>query len=222
MQYSSDGHLLTSACCKHYVANSMDGTAERDGEVEDRQHVDSNITLQDLMDSYMPSFQACVERGKVSGLMCSYNSVNGVPSCANDWLLNDVARGEWGLDGYVTADCDADADVVYSHRYHNDTPTQGVRDVLKAGTDVDCGTFVTDNAQATLDQHLIQWSDVDARLANLWRVRMRLGHFDPVGPLQSDYSIAKDVCSKKGVDLSMEGLIQSAVLLKNVDNTLPF
>ena len=58
-----------------------------------------------------------VERGKVSGLMCSYNSVNGVPSCANDWLLNDVARGEWGLDGYVTADCDADADVVYSHRY---------------------------------------------------------------------------------------------------------
>jgi len=59
MQYSSDGHLLTSACCKHYVANSMDGTAERDGEVEDRQHVDSNITLQDLMDSYMPSFQAC-------------------------------------------------------------------------------------------------------------------------------------------------------------------
>lgn len=109
-----------------------------------------------------------------------------------------------------------------THRYHNDTPTQGVRDVLKAGTDVDCGTFVTDNAQATLDQHLIQWSDVDARLANLWRVRMRLGHFDPVGPLQSDYSIAKDVCSKKGVDLSMEGLIQSAVLLKNVDNTLPF
>ena len=53
----------------------------------------------------------------MSGLMCSYNSVNGVPSCANDWLLNDVARGEWGLDGYVTADCDADADVVNTHPF---------------------------------------------------------------------------------------------------------
>ena len=221
MQYSSDGHLLSSACCKHYVANEMDGTAERDGEVEDRQHVDSNVTLQDLLDSYMPPFQACVERGKVSGLMCSYNSVNGVPSCANKWLLADVARGEWGLDGYVTADCDADADVVYSHHYRNDTAAEGVRDVLNAGTDVDCGNFVSANVQAALDQGLVTWADVDARLANLWRVRMRLGHFDPVGPLQRDYTIRKDVCSKEGVALSMEGLIQSAALLKNIDQTLP-
>jgi pre-mRNA-splicing factor SYF2/beta-D-xylosidase 4 len=72
MQHSDDGHLLTSACCKHYVANEMDGTAERDGEVEDRQRVDSNVTLQDLLDSYMVPFQACVEKGQVSGLMCSY------------------------------------------------------------------------------------------------------------------------------------------------------
>ena len=42
----------------------------------------------------MVPFQACVEKGKVSGLMCSYNSVNGVPSCANDWLLTETARNE--------------------------------------------------------------------------------------------------------------------------------
>ena len=47
----------------------------------------------------MAPFQACVEKGKVSGLMCSYNSVNGVPSCANNWLLDTVARKEWGFDG---------------------------------------------------------------------------------------------------------------------------
>jgi len=47
--------------------------------------------------------QACVERGRVSGLMCSYNAVNGVPSCANDWLLDDVARRQWGFDGCVLA-----------------------------------------------------------------------------------------------------------------------
>ena len=44
----------------------------------------------------MPPFQACVERGRVSGLMCSYNALNGVPACANEWLLSTVARGEWG------------------------------------------------------------------------------------------------------------------------------
>jgi hypothetical protein len=59
--------------------------------------------------------------------------VNGVPSCANDWLLQDVARDEWGFDGYVTSDCDADNDVVFSHHY-TDIPEQGVQDVLRAGT----------------------------------------------------------------------------------------
>ena len=47
----------------------------------------------------MPGFQACVEKGRVSGLMCSYNAVNGVHSCANSWLLKDVARESWGFDG---------------------------------------------------------------------------------------------------------------------------
>ena len=41
---------------------------------------------QDLVDSYMYPFQVCVEKGQVTSLMCSYNSVNGVPSCANGEL----------------------------------------------------------------------------------------------------------------------------------------
>ena len=69
---------------------------------------------QDLVDSYLPSFQTCVEEGKVSGIMCSYNAVNGVPSCANDWLLGTLLRDSWQFDGYVTSDCDADSDVFNS------------------------------------------------------------------------------------------------------------
>lgn len=73
--------------------------------------------MQDLVDSYMRPFQACVEKGKVSSLMCSYNAVNGVPSCANDWLLKTIARENWGFDGYITSDCDADEDVYDKHHY---------------------------------------------------------------------------------------------------------
>lgn len=73
--------------------------------------------------------------------MCSYNAVNGVPSCANDYLLQTVLRGAWAFDGYVTSDCDADADVFNSHKY-TATKEEAVRDVLRAGTDVDCGGFV--------------------------------------------------------------------------------
>jgi hypothetical protein len=45
--------------------------------------------------------QACVEVGKVSGLMCSYNAVNGVPSVSSAPNLlytthnDDGTRGGW-------------------------------------------------------------------------------------------------------------------------------
>lgn len=74
-------------------------------------------------------FQTCVEKGRVSGLMCSYNAVNGVPSCANDWLQNTIARGEWQFDGYITSDCDADDDVYSAHHYTK-TPEEAVRGIF--------------------------------------------------------------------------------------------
>jgi len=63
--------------------------------------------------------------------MCSYNAINGVPSCANDWLLNQVARKDWGFDGYITSDCDADSDVFNQHHYYK-TAEETVAGVLKA------------------------------------------------------------------------------------------
>ena len=211
-------HIMASACCKHYAANSMDGTTQN-GIRHDRNHFDAHISQQDLVDSYLLPFQSCVEMGRVSGLMCSYNAINGVPSCANAWLLDEVARGDWGFDGYVTSDCDADADVVFSHHYHNDTAPQGVRDVLTAGTDSDCGGFVTSNVQAALDAKLVTEADIDERIAKLFRVRMRLGHFDPDTAL-SDLGPAS-ICSDYAIALSQDGATQSAALLKNAGGALP-
>ena len=49
-----------------------------------------------------------------------------MPSCANDWLLQTVARDNWNFDGYITSDCDADADVFRSHHF-TQTPEEAVR-----------------------------------------------------------------------------------------------
>ena len=95
----------------------MESTKEPDGESWTRHTIDATIPMQDLIDSYMVPFQSCVEKGKVTSLMCSCasasplrsprrslfslaevprvpadNAVNGNPSCANEWLLKDVAR----------------------------------------------------------------------------------------------------------------------------------
>jgi len=151
--------------------------------------------------------------------MCSYNSVNGVPSCANDWLLKTVARESWNFDGAIVSDCDADSDVFNTHHFTN-TPEESVRDVLRAGTDVDCGTFVTDKAASALAKGLITESDLDERLRQQFRLRMRLGHFDPPSPL--DAIMPEDVvCTDHAKRLAMDGAAQGATLLKNENKTLP-
>ena len=61
------------------------------------------------------------------------------------------------------------------------TPEDAVRDVLRAGTDIDCGNFNTSNAQSALDKNVITEKDLDDRLRMQFKVRMRLSHFDPIG-----------------------------------------
>jgi len=57
--------LQASTCCKHFVANELEASNGTD-----RYHVDVFVPQQDLVDSYLPSFQTCVEEGQASGIMC--------------------------------------------------------------------------------------------------------------------------------------------------------
>ena len=74
--------------------------------------------------------------------------MNGQPSCANEWLLKDVLRDAWAFDGYVTSDCDAEGDGAMRSKYPN--ASIAVAAILRAGTDVDCGSFMAKNARAAL------------------------------------------------------------------------
>ncbi len=83
--------------------------------------------------------------------MGAYNKVNGIPACANDWLLNDVLRKEWGFEGFVVSDCGAISDIVHTHKYETD-PEKAVALALKAGCDMECETCETE--QFLYDKYL--------------------------------------------------------------------
>ncbi len=144
--------------------------------------------------------------------------MNGVPSCANDWLLRDLLRDSWSFQGYVTSDCDADSDVYNSHHY-TATPEEAVQVVLRAGTDVDCGGFVSQYAQSALTQGVIVEADIDTVLLRLFLVRLRLGQFDP--PPALNKIGAESVCNAYARELARDGVRQSVVLLKNAAGALP-
>mgnify|MGYP000343610470 CR=1 FL=1 len=80
---------------------------------------DAAVSEHDLVEYYWPPFRAAAQRANVAAVMCSYNAVNGVPSCANSFLMNTVARGQWGFDGAITSDCAAVSDIPQNHHYTN-------------------------------------------------------------------------------------------------------
>jgi xylan 1,4-beta-xylosidase len=57
------------------------------------------VSQQDLDDTFQPPFKSCVIDGNVASVMCSYNQVNGKPTCADKDLLSGVIRGDWKLNG---------------------------------------------------------------------------------------------------------------------------
>ena len=150
--------------------------------------------------------------------MCSYNAVNGVPTCANPWLLETVARNAWGFDGYITSDCDAVANVVAPHGYVK-TAEEAVAVTLKAGMDVDCSYFVGQHGAKALAMGLINETLIDSHLKALFKVRMRLQHFDPPGPLQTIPTSA--ICTEETAAIARAGVVQGGALYKNFNKTLP-
>ncbi|KAJ4835776.1 hypothetical protein Tsubulata_049596 [Turnera subulata] len=90
--------LKVSSCCKHYAAYDVDNWK---GVV--RETFDARVREQDMVETFLRPFEMCIKEGDVSSIMCSYNRVNGIPTCADPKLLNQTIRGVWDLHGYVEA-----------------------------------------------------------------------------------------------------------------------
>lgn len=80
---------------KHFAANNQESY---------RMGGDSLVDERTLREIYLRPFEIAVTKGKPQTVMCSYNRINGVFSCENEWLLTKVLRDDWGFDGYVVTD----------------------------------------------------------------------------------------------------------------------
>ncbi|XP_056167228.1 probable beta-D-xylosidase 7 [Syzygium oleosum] len=209
-------NLQASACCKHLTAYDLDNWKG-----VNRFVFDARVMAQDMADTFQPPFQRCIQDGKASGIMCSYNHVNGIPNCPDYNLLSNTARRQWSFHGYITSDCDAVA-IIYESQGYAKTPEDAVADVLKAGMDVNCGTYLQNHTKSAVEQTKVTVSEIDRALHNLFSVRMRLGLFNGDPKKQPFGNIGPDqVCSQKHQDLALEAARSGIVLLKNKEKRLP-
>ncbi|KAK9665622.1 hypothetical protein RND81_14G124300 [Saponaria officinalis] len=221
--YTFDGrktseHLQASACCKHFTAHDLDNWHGMT-----RYMFDAKVTKQDMADTFQPPFESCVKKGQATSIMCAYNRVNGVPSCAHYDFLTGIAREQWNFDGYIVSDCNA-VPIIYQQQGYAKTPEDAVAAVLNAGMDVECGSYTPRYSKSALDQKKITEEEIDRALNNLFSIRMRLGLFN--GDPSKDTSFGKfgphQVCSDEHQNLALEAARNGIVLLKNAENLLPW
>ncbi|XP_009378701.1 probable beta-D-xylosidase 2 [Pyrus x bretschneideri] len=214
LQGNDGNRLKVAACCKHFTAYDLDNWNG-----VDRFHFNAKVSKQDMEDTFDVPFRMCVEEGKVASVMCSYNQVNGVPTCADPNLLKKTVRGAWRLDGYIVSDCDS-VGVFYNSQHYTSTPEEAAADAIKAGLDLDCGSFLAVHSEEAVNKGLLKEVDVNNALVNTVTVQMRLGMFD--GDRGSYARLGpKDVCSPPHQDLALEAASQGIVLLKNHGPSLP-
>ena len=200
-------HMKLAACAKHYAVHS--------GPEAVRHSFDAKATKKDLYETYLPQFEACVKEAKVESVMGAYNRVNGEPACAQNYLMNDVLRGDWGFEGHFVSDCWALRDFHENHKV-----TKCMEDsaalAINTGCDLNCGCtyLVLDKA---VKQGKVSKDTVRQAAIRLFTTRFLLGLFQ-----ETEYdNIPYDVIEcKEHLALASKAAAESVVLLKN-DGTLP-
>ncbi|MCO8167519.1 glycoside hydrolase family 3 C-terminal domain-containing protein [Pseudomonas sp. 21LCFQ02] len=182
---------------KHFALNDQESA---------RHDLDARIDEAGLRESDLLAFELAIERGKPGAVMCAYNQVNGSPSCASDFLLNQVLKGDWSYPGPVISDWGA----------------VGATDFALKGLDQQSGSQIDRQVwfgdllkQAVLDGHIPQSRLVEMTRRILHGMASTGALYHPAG--QPEGIIDTQANLKVARRVAQEAL----VLLRNERNTLP-
>ncbi|WP_195655613.1 beta-glucosidase [Bacteroides sp. 1001136B_160425_E2] len=204
-------YLKLVATPKHFVANN-----------EENRRVDGSAEVDEmsLREYYFPAFKAAVMRGKATSVMGAYNALNGVPCCANEFLLTDVLRKEWGFEGVVMSDGSAIGNISNKHKYKANG-AEGAAAALQAGCDMALRDEYGKALRQALNRGLIEEKDIDIALNRVLTLRKRLGILTS-SAAKTPYERPNNniVECEAHRQLAYEAACKSIVLLKN-ENVLP-
>ncbi|PWG06680.1 glycoside hydrolase family 3 N-terminal domain-containing protein [Polaribacter aquimarinus] len=204
MQGSHPKYLKTAACAKHFAVHS--------GPEALRHSFNAIVNQQDLYETYLPAFKACVDAG-VEAVMCAYNRTNNEACCGSKTLLQSILMDSWQFKGHVVSDCGAIRNFHKSHKLTN-SPEESAALAIKSGTNLNCGQTYKQLKKA-FEKGLITEEDINIALRPLLKTKFKLGMFDnPINNPYSKISLGK-IHSKEHITLSRRVAQKSIVLLKN-------
>lgn len=198
------------ACVKHFAGYGAPTAGREYNTVE--------LSENTLRGYYLPAYKAAIDAG-VEMVMTSFNTLNGVPSTGNEWLMRDVLRNEMGFDGVLISDWAAIEELIY-HGYAKDRMHAGEL-AIKAGVDIDMMTGIYSKELAALIQGgKVDESLLDESVLRILTLKNKLGLFE------NPYKDADPIKEKEVIlceehrKTALEVAEKSFVLLEN-DGILP-
>jgi beta-glucosidase len=196
-----------------------------------RDYATTDMSEQRLRNFYLPPFKAAVDAG-ADTVMCSFNALNGVPACGNDYLMNDILKGEWDFDGFVESDWTAVAELracppqnpntgECGHGVAADGPDAAAL-ALNSGVDSEMtSTLIRDFGAQLLSDGRISMRRIDDAVRRILRVKFRAGLFEnPYAVFEPEEADAQ-MLLPDAVAAARKAAGRSMVLLQNEGGILP-
>lgn len=203
---------------KHFAVYSIP-IGGRDGKTR----TDPHVAPREMRTLYIEPFRMAFQEAGALGVMSSYNDYDGEPITGSYHFLTEILRQEWEFKGYVVSDSEAVEFISNKHKVA-DTYEDGIAQAVNAGLNI--RTHFTPPADFILplrkavDNGKISQETLDKRVAEILRIKFRLGLFD--NPYRGNGKQAEQIVhSKEHQAVSLEAARQSLVLLKNETNLLP-
>jgi beta-glucosidase len=211
--YQGDG--LTDPTAILATAKHFAGYSETQG---GRDASEADISPRKLRSWFLPPFERVAREGCAS-FMLGYQSIDGVPITVNEWLLNDVLRGEWGYEGTLITDWDNVGRMVWEQHVSPDHVHASAA-AIRAGNDMVMNTpGFFDGALEALDRGMLEESDLDRAVRRILTLKFALGLFEhPRHPDPAEQLAV--IGSPAHTELNLETARRSLVLLRN-EGVLP-
>ncbi len=194
-----------ATCIKHYAAYGGAEAGRDYNTVELSEHI--------LHEYYLPAYKACVDAGSTM-LMPSFNSLNGVPSIANSWLMKKVLKEEWGFDGVVISDYNAIGELL-THGIAADMK-EAAKLGFDNGCDIEmCSTAYAKHLKELIEEGVFTIEQLDEAVMRVLKLKRDLGLFEDPYHGASVEKAEKVLLTPENRDLARRAAEQSAVLLKN-------
>jgi beta-glucosidase len=220
--YSASDKLVASP--KHFAAYGQPEGG--------RDYNTTDMSLQRLWNLYLPPFKAAFDVGADTA-MCAFNAINGVPACGNDYLMNQILKGQWDFDGFIESDWTAVAEMracppktpdtgECGHGVAEDGPAAAAL-ALNSGVDSEMtSTLIRDFGEQLLDEGRISRKRIDDAVRRILRVKFRAGLFEnPYAPFEPAETEAQ-MLRPDAVAAARNAASRSMVLLRNEGGILPF